>query len=105
MGNKPVNNFVKLYLIFMTDLFLFLFFIIIILKTSFNKSKNELLAVMVWIHGGEFIAGEINSKLYGPDFLVADNVVLVDMNYRLGALGKFLVIIFIDYTRLCINFK
>ncbi|KAF7996983.1 hypothetical protein HCN44_005260 [Aphidius gifuensis] len=55
--------------------------------TSFNESKNELLAVMVWIHGGEFIAGEIDSKLYGPDFLIADNVVLVDMNYRLGALG------------------
>lgn len=28
-----------------------------------------------------------NSFLYGPDFLVAEDVVLVTINYRLGALG------------------
>ncbi|KAF7996984.1 hypothetical protein HCN44_005261 [Aphidius gifuensis] len=57
-------------------------------KISFNETVNdELLAVMVWIYGGGFLAGEIKENFYGPDFLVADNVVVVAMNYRLGALG------------------
>lgn len=43
---------------------------------------------MVWIFGGEFVSGQIDSSVFGPDFLIADNVVIVDMNYRLGALGK-----------------
>lgn len=44
---------------------------------------------MVWIYGGEFIIGEINIKKYGPDFLIAENVVIVAMNYRIGALGQY----------------
>ena len=44
--------------------------------------------VMLWIHGGAFYVGSGNSDFYGPDYLVAENVVLVTINYRLGALGK-----------------
>jgi para-nitrobenzyl esterase len=41
--------------------------------------------VMVWIHGGAFVAGE--SDDYDPSGLVAGRVVVVTINYRLGALG------------------
>ena len=43
------------------------------------------LPVMVWIHGGGFVGGE--SDDYNPTALVADGVVVVTINYRLGALG------------------
>uniref|UniRef100_A0A1B0CQE7 Carboxylesterase type B domain-containing protein n=2 Tax=Lutzomyia longipalpis TaxID=7200 RepID=A0A1B0CQE7_LUTLO len=44
-------------------------------------------AVMVWIHGGSFSGGNGDSFTYGPDHIVDDNVVMVTINYRLGALG------------------
>ncbi len=40
---------------------------------------------MVWIHGGGFVGGE--SDDYDPSGLVADGVIVVTINYRLGALG------------------
>ncbi len=43
------------------------------------------LPVMVWIHGGGFVGGE--SDDYNPSGLVADGVIVVTLNYRLGALG------------------
>lgn len=45
------------------------------------------LPVMVYIHGGGFLIGSGNDKVYGPDFLVNHGVVLVTLNYRLDALG------------------
>lgn len=42
---------------------------------------------MVWIHGGGFSSGSGSSELYGPDFLLAHDVVVVTINYRLGLLG------------------
>jgi para-nitrobenzyl esterase len=41
--------------------------------------------VMVWIHGGGLVVGESNG--YDPSRLVARGVVVVTLNYRLGALG------------------
>lgn len=41
--------------------------------------------VMVWIHGGAFYLGQ--SDGYDPARLVPKNVVVVTLNYRLGALG------------------
>ena len=41
--------------------------------------------VMVWIHGGALEVGE--SEGYDPTPLVRDGVVVVTINYRLGALG------------------
>lgn len=52
-----------------------------------TASRNPKLPVMFWIHGGAFAFGSGNSFLYGPDFLVAEGVVLVTFNYRLGPLG------------------
>jgi para-nitrobenzyl esterase len=40
---------------------------------------------MVYIHGGAFLTGE--SDDYGPRRFLGSNVVLVTINYRLGALG------------------
>lgn len=45
--------------------------------------------VMVWIHGGAFAFGSNSKDLFGPEFLLREDVVLVAMNYRLGAFGKF----------------
>lgn len=42
---------------------------------------------MVWIFGGAFALGSGDSFVYGPDFIVPEDVVMVTMNYRLGALG------------------
>lgn len=47
------------------------------------------LPVMVFIHGGAFLAGSSNSQMYGPEFYMAEeNVILVTFNYRLGIFGK-----------------
>ncbi|XP_015605144.1 esterase FE4 isoform X2 [Cephus cinctus] len=43
--------------------------------------------VMVWIHGGGFSTGSGNDDLYGPDYLVKSDIILVTINYRLGAFG------------------
>jgi len=45
--------------------------------------------VMVWFHGGGFTGGSGSSEVYGPDFLVAEDVVVVTLNYRLGPFGNF----------------
>ena len=49
------------------------------------RQRGHDLPVMVWIHGGGFVAGESND--YNPSGLVADGVIVVTINYRLGALG------------------
>jgi para-nitrobenzyl esterase len=43
------------------------------------------LPVMVWIHGGALVVGESND--YNPAALVRHGVIVVTINYRLGALG------------------
>ncbi|XP_048509526.1 juvenile hormone esterase-like isoform X2 [Athalia rosae] len=45
------------------------------------------LPVMVWIHGGGFVMGSGDDFLFGPDYLVKKNVIVVSINYRLGVLG------------------
>jgi carboxylesterase type B len=48
---------------------------------------SEQLPVMVWIHGGTFQFGSGSSEQYGPERLLDKGVVVVTLNYRLGALG------------------
>ena len=43
---------------------------------------------MVWIDGGAFLFGSSDNSFYGPDYFMRKDIVLVDMNYRLGVLGK-----------------
>ncbi|XP_029172662.1 uncharacterized protein LOC114941733 [Nylanderia fulva] len=52
---------------------------------NINPPKNS--SVMVWIHGGNFIVGDSTWSFYGPDYIIQKDVVLVTLNYRLGALG------------------
>jgi len=50
-----------------------------------NQGRPHLLPVMFWIHGGGLVVGE--SDGYDPSALVAHDVVVVTINYRLGELG------------------
>jgi len=50
-----------------------------------TTNSKDYLPVMVWIHGGSLVHGE--SDDYNPSKLVAENVIVVTLNYRLGVLG------------------
>jgi len=54
----------------------------------YAPAADEALPVMFWIHGGGFVAGHGGPGLYGPDYLMDKDVVLVSFNYRLGLLGN-----------------
>jgi para-nitrobenzyl esterase len=45
------------------------------------------LPVMVWVHGGAYIFGSGSQPLYDGRALAAGGVVVVTLNYRMGALG------------------
>ncbi|GLK17384.1 carboxylesterase/lipase family protein [Herbiconiux flava] len=56
--------------------------------------------VMVWIHGGAYVAGSSAQPLFDGTELVANgDVVVVSLNYRLGALG------FLDFSSLGDDFE
>ncbi|KAG5884998.1 hypothetical protein JTB14_025344 [Gonioctena quinquepunctata] len=58
--------------------------------TCFFQLSNydvEPLPVMVFFHGGGWLAGGGNSLWYGPDIFLDRDIVLVVTNYRIGALG------------------
>nr|QCC89025.1 carboxylesterase 10 [Meteorus pulchricornis] len=43
--------------------------------------------VMIWFHGGGWVTGAGHSDFYNPKFLLDHDVILVTVNFRLGALG------------------
>jgi para-nitrobenzyl esterase len=45
------------------------------------------LPVMVWIHGGSFVAGSAGDPLFDGSKLAQAGVIVVTLNYRLGAFG------------------
>ncbi|XP_066249272.1 esterase B1-like [Euwallacea similis] len=51
--------------------------------------QNTLLKkpVMFWIHGGAFTTGSNKTSMYGPEYLMTQDIVLITINYRLGILG------------------
>lgn len=53
----------------------------------YDKVSNQtmLKPVMVWIHGGGFSIG--SGAAYNPVSLIKEDVIVVNINYRLGALG------------------
>ncbi|KAJ8923240.1 hypothetical protein NQ315_001796, partial [Exocentrus adspersus] len=51
------------------------------------QTTVELFPVMVWIYGGAFLLGSANSTYFGPDYLLEEGVVVVDLNYRLASFG------------------
>ncbi|XP_029169679.1 esterase E4-like isoform X2 [Nylanderia fulva] len=50
----------------------------------YRTSRNP---IMVWIHGGAYLMGNGNDTAVRPDYLMAKDVILVSINYRVGALG------------------
>ncbi|KAF7229570.1 cAMP-regulated D2 protein [Nothobranchius furzeri] len=58
------------------------------LDVNFSSSPRRFLPVMVWIHGGDFIAGSASKPLFDGRFIGnLTNTVIVNMEYRLGAFG------------------
>ena len=51
------------------------------------KSAGDKLPVLVWIHGGGFVAGAPAEKLYHGEWLAQKGVVVVSIAYRLGVFG------------------
>lgn len=51
------------------------------------RTAADRLPVMVWIHGGGFYVGSGSSPDYDGEALARRGIVLVTVNYRLGALG------------------
>lgn len=47
------------------------------------------LPVLVWMHGGGFVSGSGSSDTYSAELWNANGIVLVTLNYRLGAMGFF----------------
>ena len=56
--------------------------------TPANVAKKKL-PVMVWIHGGGFVAGASSEPRQDGASLAAEGVVVVSMNYRMGIFGFF----------------
>lgn len=54
----------------------------------FTPSLSDAKPVLVWIHGGAFLTGSAHEPQYNPQVLAdAGNMVVVNISYRLGALG------------------
>ncbi|XP_065210029.1 juvenile hormone esterase-like isoform X1 [Planococcus citri] len=51
------------------------------------KMIRDLLPVMVFLHGGGYCCGSGSRKLYGADFLINHDVILVAPNFRLNVFG------------------
>ncbi|VVC41623.1 Hypothetical protein CINCED_3A016801 [Cinara cedri] len=52
-----------------------------------NVTDDQKFPVMFWIHGGGFSMGHGSPEMFGPDYFMDKNVVLISINYRLGVLG------------------
>ena len=55
------------------------------------KNAKAKLPVMVWIHGGGFMAGASSEPRQDGGMLARHGVVVVSMNYRLGIFGFFVL--------------
>lgn len=55
--------------------------------TTPKTCGKKLKPVMVWIHGGAFIAGSGSEPGYDATRLIQEDVIVVTFNYRIGALG------------------
>ncbi|XP_045468176.1 juvenile hormone esterase-like [Harmonia axyridis] len=53
----------------------------------YSPDLKGLYPVMFYIYGGAFIFGTASKRIYGPEHLIQENVVIVVTNYRLGIFG------------------
>nr|XP_022909047.1 esterase E4-like [Onthophagus taurus] len=56
---------------------------------NLHKNESNLLPVIVFIHGGGFRSGSARDAIYGPEFLITEDIVLVKLNYRVNMFGFF----------------
>lgn len=56
-----------------------------IFTKSLNPARPQ--PVMIYIHGGGFNSSSSTTDILGPDYLLMADVVVVTLNYRLGAFG------------------
>ena len=61
-----------------------------------ETSNPALLPTMVFIHGGLFLEG--SGSMYGPDYFMDEDVILVTLNYRLSALGEYIGIYSFEFS-------
>ena len=59
----------------------------LVFKVGTNGAGSPLLPVMFFVHGGAFQGG--HPRTYTGEYLLDENVLLVNVNYRLHSLGKF----------------
>ncbi|XP_071876871.1 esterase FE4-like isoform X3 [Bombus fervidus] len=53
----------------------------------YTNSLDQSKPVMFWIHGGAYMLGNSSFHESRPDYLLAKDVVVVSVNYRVGAFG------------------
>lgn len=58
---------------------------------------------MVYIYGGAFCIGEATRELYGPDYFMAKDVILVTINYRLDCFGEFCIFLSLSSANYVLN--
>ncbi|KAJ9576697.1 hypothetical protein L9F63_025409, partial [Diploptera punctata] len=51
------------------------------------ESRDELVPVILYIHGGKFSVGSGVSFISGPTYLMNRRIIVVTINYRLGVMG------------------
>ncbi|XP_062555867.1 venom carboxylesterase-6-like [Armigeres subalbatus] len=52
-----------------------------------RKRPRPLMPVLVWIHGGSFTEGSSETDIFGNEFILDEDVLVVTFNYRLSSLG------------------
>lgn len=62
-----------------------------------KPNKRKSLDVVVHIHGGALMFGSSNTYT-GPHYLMDRDIILVTMNYRVGALGMYMCVSIIRCT-------
>jgi carboxylesterase type B len=72
---------------------------------NISNLETALQDVVVLFHAGGFSHGSGDIAMYGPDYLLDHDVVMVTCNYRLGALGKTIIIYHTNRHNTLINKK